>query len=188
MLKNQSFYKTSTGDEAGCAPKKGVVTSKIKGKVYFNSWSMDVKIEGKNVVRHLDLTTHNHASPPGQTPPQPNTDSQATPDETQEEKLRKNCGKQRSDILKKNEKLKKELRKYDPVADAKGGFPMGGGKLTKPGGHYREMRDLQKGLKNDLEKFYKDCNESDIKIDRSVDKGANQEIEVPPGISRIPLS
>ena len=77
MLKNKSYFKTSTGDEAGCAPKKGIITSKIKGKIYFTSWSMDVKFEGKNVVRHLDLTTHNHASPPGQTPPWPHIDSQA---------------------------------------------------------------------------------------------------------------
>jgi hypothetical protein len=69
MLKNKSYFKTSMGDEAGCAPKKGIITSKIKGKVYFNAWSMDVKFEGQNVVRHLDLTTHNHASQPGQTPP-----------------------------------------------------------------------------------------------------------------------
>ncbi|RON22545.1 hypothetical protein BK663_26065 [Pseudomonas lini] len=55
MLKNRSYVKTSYGDEAGCAPKKGVITSKIKGKVYFTSWSMDVKFEGENVVRHMDL-------------------------------------------------------------------------------------------------------------------------------------
>lgn len=59
MLKNKSYYKTSYGDEPGRAPKKGIITSKIKGKVYFTSWSMDVKFEGKNVVRHMDLTTHN---------------------------------------------------------------------------------------------------------------------------------
>jgi hypothetical protein len=69
MLKNQSYFKTSTGDEAGCAAKKGIVTSKIKGKVYFTSWSMDVKIEGENAVRHLDLTTHNHGSSICNTPP-----------------------------------------------------------------------------------------------------------------------
>lgn len=62
MLKNKSYYKRSTGDEAGCAPKKGVINSKITGKVYFKSWSMDVKVEGENVVRHMDVTTHNHAS------------------------------------------------------------------------------------------------------------------------------
>lgn len=63
MLKNKSYFKTSTGDEAGCAAKKGVITGKIKGKAYFISWSMDVKVEGENVVRHLDMTTNNHASP-----------------------------------------------------------------------------------------------------------------------------
>lgn len=71
MLKDKSYFKMSTGDEAGCAPKKGVLTSRIKGKVYFNTWSMDVKIEGENVVRHLDLTTHNHGSKPGNTPTWP---------------------------------------------------------------------------------------------------------------------
>ena len=75
MLKNKSYFKKSTGDEAGCAPKKGVVTSKNTGKVYFNAWSMDVKVEGENVVRHLDITTHNHASMPGNSPPMPHTDT-----------------------------------------------------------------------------------------------------------------
>lgn len=70
MLKNKSYFKRSTGDEAGCAPKKGIVTSKNMGKVYFAAWSMDVKIEGENVVRHMDLTTHNHASMPANAPPQ----------------------------------------------------------------------------------------------------------------------
>lgn len=66
MLKNKSYFKKSTGDEAGCAPMKGVVTHKITGKVYFKAWSMDVVAEGENVVRAFDLTTHNHASEPGQ--------------------------------------------------------------------------------------------------------------------------
>ncbi len=62
------------GDEAGCAAKKGVVTSVNRGKVYFIAWSMDVKIEGENAVRHLDMTTHNHASPTCNTPSWPYTD------------------------------------------------------------------------------------------------------------------
>ena len=69
MLKNKSYFKKSTGDEAGNAPKKGVVTSTIQGKVFFNAWSMDVKVESENVVRHLDITTHNHNPPPGNSPP-----------------------------------------------------------------------------------------------------------------------
>ena len=63
MLKNNSYFKTSTGDEAGCAAKKGVISSKNTGKVYFIKWSMDVKFEGENVDRHLDMTTNNHGSP-----------------------------------------------------------------------------------------------------------------------------
>lgn len=69
MLKNKSYFKKSTGDEAGRAKKKGVITSKIQGKVYFTAWSMDVKVEKQNVVRHMDLTTHNHGSQPGNSPP-----------------------------------------------------------------------------------------------------------------------
>jgi hypothetical protein len=75
MLKNKSCFKKSMGNEAGCAPMKGVVTHQNTGKVYFNAWSMDVKIEGENVVRNLDLTTHNHASAPGNTPPWAYADS-----------------------------------------------------------------------------------------------------------------
>jgi len=77
MLKNKSYFKRSMGDEAGCAPKKGVVTSTNMGKVYFNMWSMDVKIEGENVVRMLDLTTHNHMSMPGNSPTWPYIDEAA---------------------------------------------------------------------------------------------------------------
>jgi hypothetical protein len=79
MLKNKSYFKKSTGDEAGCAPKKGLITSQNMGKVYFNAWSMDVKFEGENVVRNLDLTTHNHASMPGNSPPWPYIDEVAVP-------------------------------------------------------------------------------------------------------------
>lgn len=79
MLKNKSYFKKSTGDEAGSAPKKGAITGTITGKVYFNVWSMDVKIEGENVVRHLDLTTHNHASVPGNTPTWPYIDEASVP-------------------------------------------------------------------------------------------------------------
>jgi hypothetical protein len=74
MLKNKSYFKKSTGDEAGCAPMKGVITHTNMGKVYFNAWSMDVKVEGENVVRMMDMTTHNHGSSPGQTPPYPYMD------------------------------------------------------------------------------------------------------------------
>ncbi len=69
MLKNKSSFKSSVGNEAGSAPKKGILTSKNTGKVYFTSWSPNVRIEGENVCRHLDLTTHNHAASQGNSPP-----------------------------------------------------------------------------------------------------------------------
>jgi hypothetical protein len=74
MLKDQSFYKTAPlGDEAATQGLgASVITHVITGKTYFNAWSMDVKFEGENVDRHTDLTTSNHASYPGSTPPFPN--------------------------------------------------------------------------------------------------------------------
>ena len=77
MLKNISVFKTSTGDEAGCAPKKGVVTSTIKGEANFICWSMDVKFEGENIPRHLDLMGHNEQCDPANTPPWPYLDKMA---------------------------------------------------------------------------------------------------------------
>jgi len=94
MLKDKSYFKRSTGDEAGSAPKKGVITSKVMGKVYFTAWSMDVKVEGENVVRNLDLTTHNHGSTTN-TAPWPYTDRMAMADipgcEAQRDKVEKAC-------------------------------------------------------------------------------------------------
>jgi hypothetical protein len=66
MLKDKSFYKTSPlGDEAATRSfGANVITHVITGKTFFKSWSLDVKFEGENVDRHLDLTTSNHASDP----------------------------------------------------------------------------------------------------------------------------
>ncbi len=61
-LKDSNF-KTSTGDEAGTAGG-GVASSKTKGKAEFVNFSMDVKIEGKNVPRALDLMLHNDKNTP----------------------------------------------------------------------------------------------------------------------------
>jgi len=81
MLKRKSYFKKSTGDEAATKTLgMGVITHQITGKVYFASWSPDVKFEGQNVVRHLDLTTHNHMSDPGNSPTWPYLDSAAFSD------------------------------------------------------------------------------------------------------------
>lgn len=104
MLKDKSYFKTSTGDEAGCAAKKGVVSSKNKGKVYFIKWSMDVKFEGFNVDRHFDMTTNNHGSPmANEAIPWPYVDSQAL-------KLGGVCHND-------SEKEKEACREYKPYGD-----------------------------------------------------------------------
>jgi hypothetical protein len=59
--KNSSNYKKSTGDEAATKTLgMGVVSHNIQGKMKHAAWSFDVKIEGANAIRHMDLTTHNH--------------------------------------------------------------------------------------------------------------------------------
>jgi hypothetical protein len=65
MLKNKSYIASSKGNEAGGAPQKNILTHTNRGKAYFTAWSMNVRIEGENVPRHLDPMTHNHASQPG---------------------------------------------------------------------------------------------------------------------------
>jgi hypothetical protein len=79
MLKDQSFYKSSPlGDEAATnGLGAGVVTHVITGKTYFSAWSMDVQFEGQNVDRHVDLTTSNHASYPGNSGPMTNMEQMA---------------------------------------------------------------------------------------------------------------
>jgi hypothetical protein len=78
MLKDSSAFKTSTGDEAATKSLgMGVITHTIQGEASFISWSMDVKIEGQNVDRHLDITIHNEQSRVAQTPPYPYVDRMA---------------------------------------------------------------------------------------------------------------
>ncbi len=61
--KNSSNYKKSKGDMAATRSfGMGVVTHTLEGKTKHTSWSFDVKIENKNAIRFLDLTTHNHVN------------------------------------------------------------------------------------------------------------------------------
>jgi len=55
-LKDSNFSRSS-GDEAGT--NKGVASGKNMGKAEFILYSFDVKFEGKNVPRALDLMLHN---------------------------------------------------------------------------------------------------------------------------------
>jgi Toxin PAAR-like domain len=57
-----SNFMMSTGDEAGSL--LGVASNKIKGKAEFVNFSFDVKVEGKNVPRAMDLMLHNDKNTP----------------------------------------------------------------------------------------------------------------------------
>lgn len=58
-----SNFRMSSGDEAGNAPG-GVASAKFKGKAEFVNYSFDVKAEGKNVARALDLMLQNQKNTP----------------------------------------------------------------------------------------------------------------------------
>ena len=87
MLKDSNF-KMSTGDEAGSVG--GIVSNKIKGKAEFVNYSYDVKVEGKNVPRLVDLMLQNIGGSPN-TPPfpevQPPAIAMATDEDLEENEL-----------------------------------------------------------------------------------------------------
>jgi hypothetical protein len=99
MLKNKSTFKTSNGNEAATKSfGMGVVTHQIQGKAAFVAWSMDVKFEGENIPRHMDLMGHNEASDPPNVPPWLYADSQASdgseePCKDVQEAVKNNCTK-----------------------------------------------------------------------------------------------
>lgn len=65
-IKNSSNYKKSKGNEAATRSfGMNVITHTISGKMKHAAWSMDIKFEGANAIRQLDLTTHNHSNPGG---------------------------------------------------------------------------------------------------------------------------
>jgi hypothetical protein len=65
MGHEKSFFSKTTGDEAG--DKKGVSSGTTAAKAEFVSFSFDVSVEGKGVVRAGDLMVHNNKN----TPPTP---------------------------------------------------------------------------------------------------------------------
>ena len=99
----------------------------------------------------------------------------------------KRCAELRAQIFHKSQLLIKEFQKYNPVQDGIGGFPMRGGGVTKPGGHYQEMNDLKRGLKNDIKEYIKDCQGNDRcdgggkwgAIPRKIDALANRPVPEP---------
>ena len=70
------------------------------------------------------------------------------------------CLALQQEVQKLVDALNHELKKYDPVLDGRGGFPFRHGNVegvTKRGGHYKEIKNLQKAIKNRLEKWKDIC-------------------------------
>lgn len=63
-LEDVSEVSTSSGNEPGSQPPKGVVTATNKGKASFTMWSFTVKVEGKGVCRHGDPMFQNELCTP----------------------------------------------------------------------------------------------------------------------------
>jgi hypothetical protein len=60
-IKNASNYKKCNGDEAATKSfGMNVGSHCIQGKTVAQAWSFDVKFEGKNALRLLDLTKNNN--------------------------------------------------------------------------------------------------------------------------------
>jgi len=72
-----------------------------------------------------------------------------------------NCVLKLIAIEKKAASLVDDISRYDPISDACGGHPMGHGKFTKPGGHYREIKERQKGIKKSLKEYIDSCIDCD---------------------------
>jgi hypothetical protein len=69
---NESYIAKSTGNEVARSTGGGIITHQVQGQAHFQTFSMNVFIEKKPAVRHMDLVTHNHmAKMPGNTPPSP---------------------------------------------------------------------------------------------------------------------
>ncbi len=125
-LEDKSYFSTSYGNEpATSAYAKGIISGKIKGKCYFQSWSMNVKAEGLGVDRHMDLVTHNHVN-------QANTGPVVYKSRKFDSSV---CKEDRNDIKKKCKPKKEEDRNKSRKAKSKRG------KLATALGGFSEKAD-----------------------------------------------
>lgn len=71
------------------------------------------------------------------------------------------CPEIMASIMKFNQHIDHEFRKYDPIGDSRGGFPMRGGGVTSPYGHHKEIKDLQNGLRTCIRLYNEKCKDRD---------------------------
>ncbi|WP_167081417.1 PAAR-like domain-containing protein [Massilia aquatica] len=127
-IEDQSFFATSTGNEAATnAFGKGVATGIITGKAYFAQWSFDVVFEGFGVPRHNDMVSHNHGSVPGNTPLFPYIARSIFPSPCNKEEARiiRECGPEKDESKAKKERNAKS--KLHKLLKSKRSTTKGGG-------------------------------------------------------------
>ena len=86
--KNVSYYTKCTGNEAGCAPMKNVISHVNTGKEYAHAWSGNVKMDGEPVSRFSDISSNDHASPTAGGTPMPKVGMLDLPPPTNSEVLK----------------------------------------------------------------------------------------------------
>ncbi len=109
--------------------------------------------------------------------------------------LNRSCSDYVKRVSRKRRGFQREMAKYDPRSDAKGGhvyYKNGVRKLTVPGGHYIEIKQFQRGIINDLSDWSnKGCAKcatpNEMKMMASGGRTAAKHIEVPPGFPSISL-
>ncbi|WP_299426028.1 PAAR-like domain-containing protein [uncultured Shimia sp.] len=152
--KNSSYFSKTTGDEAGCAAKKGVISSKNTGKAYSQAYSMNVKAEGKNVTRFSDIQTDNHGSPPN-TPPwpkigQPHVPGSPDPCESEKRKIAEACDGKTTDEVCKSTGLDKKVGERAKEIGTRDGYNT---TISTADGDFKDNADVieisNKAQKND---------------------------------------
>lgn len=79
---------------------------------------------------------------------------------------------------------KETKKKYDPIKDAIGGYPISpkkGGGYTKPGGHYPKLLETQRCIENGLSRFLKciDCDDFDGEYPKELQDLIHEPVEEP---------
>jgi RHS repeat-associated protein len=118
-----------------------------------------------------------HPVRPGMGPVEP-PDRKKPRTRTEKDPQVKKCDELRAKIFDKAGKLLNELRKYDPIADGMGG------PTWKPGGHFIEIADLQRGIKNDITRYIEECiknkgGPSGGPLPSWIDEAANRMVDPP---------
>jgi hypothetical protein len=161
--------------------KKGVISSALKGKGYFQQWSMNVKAEGKGVARHVDIVTHNHtnmANTPGY--PYIAVFDKSVNCQADKARIKRACQKPKKKKKKKKglfAKANNLLEKVDGLAAKAYGYKRGrnngwiddhcGGLWVKPMNGLKRFEEFKEKIQDDLKALEEIANASNMDLIKS---------------------